>query len=162
MPGRLLAESRQASETAWGLAWASLKTTFLSNAIHRRIWDHKRGNAPHWLYLRRGRVFTVTPRELETSMVIYLIEQIAIGVTEYHWSCPGARESVERPPKVLSSPNFLSFDNKTLGSKTSAKKEIKRNTLFIWHLLFVQQTIASPKWQHINKFSPSNLTGGVG
>lgn len=81
----------------------------------------------------------------------------------YCSSCLGAKECIKRPPEDLSRPNFLSFYNKALRSKTSAKKEIKRNTLFIWHLLFVQRDIlyainmTPPFWQTIPSLDDSIL-----
>ena len=76
--------------------------------------------------------FTVIQRELETSILVSLIEQISIrsdtSITDLALEQGNA---LKDHLKFFSSLNFLSFYNKALGSKTSAKKEIKRNTLFI-------------------------------
>lgn len=118
-----LPKSRQPLETLRGLAWASLKPHSFPGPF-TRIGDHKHKHSPHCPYLRRGVVFTGYQRKLNKPPA----QPHGADTHQwhrYHSSCLAARECTKSPPEVLSSPTFLSFYDKTLGSQTSAKQEIK-------------------------------------
>lgn len=112
-------KSRQPLETPRGLAQASLKPHFFPVVPFTRICDHKHKYSPHWPYLSRGVVFTGNRHPAQPHGAD--IHQRH----RYHWSCLAARECTKSPPGILCSPTFLSFYDKTPGSKTSAEQEIK-------------------------------------